>query len=232
MQLSRESNERLWDAVIKEALIESMNRELEETEQNMEAHNFSAPFEKEMNRLIKSIGRKEKFQEARKVLCKLTVTAAAVLGIMFGGLLTQQEVYAAVGNVFRSIFSTHDKYTYQGFDEDIVFDNTKRLGYIPDGYEIRSIFFGGNAMLMTYESIDDKTISFEYAVADGTSISVDNERHIYKEIVNDGQTYYFYEPIEENDSAILIWYDSGYVYNIDGDISEDEFIKIARNITG
>ena len=36
MPLSKGANERLWDAVIKEALIESMNRELDETEQNIE----------------------------------------------------------------------------------------------------------------------------------------------------------------------------------------------------
>lgn len=112
MPLSRGANERLWDAVIKEALIESMNRELDETEQNIEPHNFSSQFEHKMNRLIKSIGRKEKAQTVGKVIGKFAVTAATVMGILFGGFLTQQEVYAAVGNVIRSIFSTHDKYTY------------------------------------------------------------------------------------------------------------------------
>lgn len=130
MPLSKGANERLWDAVIKEALIESMNRELDETEQNIEPHNFSSQFEHNMNKLIKNIGRKEKAQAAGKTIVKFAVTAATVMGIMFGGFLTQQEVYAAVGNVIRSIFSTHDKYTYQDNSEDIVFDDTIRLGYV------------------------------------------------------------------------------------------------------
>lgn len=158
MPLSKGANERLWDAVIKEALIESMNRELEELEQNTEPHKFSLRFEHNMNKLIKRIGRKEKAQAAGKVIGKFAVTAAALMGIMFGGFLTQPEVYAAVSNVIRSTFSTHDKYTYQDNSEDIVFDDTFRLGYVPDGYELRSVYYMGNANFLTYESEDGKNI--------------------------------------------------------------------------
>ena len=230
MSLSRGANERLWDAVIKEALIESMNRELDESEQNMEPHNFSSQFEHNMNKLIKNIGRKEKAQAAGKVIGKFAVTAATIMGIMFCGLLTQQEVYAAVGNVIRNIFSTHDKYTYQGSSEDMTFDDTIRLGYVPYGYELRTALYSHSNVLLTYESVDENSIDFEYGLADTTSVSVDNERHILKEINKKEQTYYYYEPIEADDFSTLIWYNNGYVYSIDAQFSEDEIIKIAENI--
>lgn len=230
MPLSRGANERLWDAVIKEALIESMNRELDEMEQNIEPHKFSSQFEHNMNKLIKNIGRKEKAQTVGKVIGKFAVTAATVMGIMFGGFLTQQEVYAAVGNVIRSIFSTHDKYTYQENSEDIVFDDTIRLGYVPNGYELRTALYSHSNVLLTYESVDENSIDFEYGLADTTSVSVDNERHILKEINKKEQTYYYYEPIEADDFSTLIWYNNGYVYSIDAQFSEDEIIKIAENI--
>lgn len=230
MPLSRGANERLWDAVIKEALIESMNRELDESEQNIEPHNFSSKFEHNINKLIKNIGRKEKAQAAGKVIGKFAVTAATVMGILFGGLLTQQEVYAAVGNVIRNIFSTHDKYTYQGSSEDMTFDDTIRLGYVPNGYELRTALYSHSNVLLTYESVDENSIDFEYGLADTTSVSVDNERHILKEINKKEQTYYYYEPIEADDFSTLIWYNNGYVYSIDAQFSEDEIIKIAENI--
>lgn len=229
MPLSREANERLWDAVIKEALIESMNRELDETEQNIEPHNFSSQFEHNMNKLIKNIGRKEKAQAAGKVIGKFAVTAATVMGIMFGGFLTQQEVYAAVGNVIRSIFSTHDKYTYQDNSEDIVFDDTIRLGYVPDGYELRSVYYMGNANLLTYESEDEKSLYFNYSLAEDSSITVDNESHSYKEIIEYNEMFYFYKS-EQDDFNTIIWFDGKYAYSIDAQISEDEIIKIAENI--
>lgn len=229
MPLSRGANERLWDAVIKEALIESMNRELDETEQNIEPHKFSSQFEHNMNRLIKSLGRKEKAQTVGKVIGKFAVTAATVMGIMFGGFLTQQEVYAAVGNVIRSIFSTHDKYTYQENSEDIVFDDTIRLGYVPEGYELRSVYYMGNGNLLTYESKDGHNLYFDYSFAENSSITIDNETHSYKEIFKNNKRYYFYKS-EVDDLNTLIWFDEKYAYSIDAQISEDEIIKIAENI--
>ena len=114
MPLSRGANERLWDAVIKEALIESMNRELDETEQNIEPHNFSSQFEHNMNKLIKNIGRKEKAQAAGKVIGKFAVTAATIMGIMFCGLLTHSRKFMQLLVMlfeiyFRHMTNTHTK---------------------------------------------------------------------------------------------------------------------------
>lgn len=229
MPLGKEANERLWDAVIKEALIESMGRELKELEQNIEPHDFSPQFEKKIYKLTKSIGRKENIQAVGKVFCKFAVTAAAVMGLAFGGFLTQPEVYAAVGNVMRGIFSTHDSYSYQGNNEDVVFDDTKRFGYIPDGYELRSVFYMGNAMLLTYESDNGNNIYFNYSLAQGSSITVDNEGHTYKEINKNDKTYYFYNSTE-NGFNTMIWFDNTYAYSIDAQISEEEIITIAENI--
>ena len=60
MPLSKGANERIWDAVIKESLIESMKSELDEAEQNAEPHSFSPQFEHNMKKLSRSIGIKEK----------------------------------------------------------------------------------------------------------------------------------------------------------------------------
>ena len=84
--------------------------------------------------------------------------------------------------------------------------------------------------MLTYESVDENSIDFEYGLADTTSVSVDNERHILKEINKKEQTYYYYKPIEADDFSTLIWYNNGYVYSIDAQFSEDEIIKIAENI--
>lgn len=232
MPLSKGANERLWDAVIKEALIESMRLELDEAEQNAEPHSFSPQFEHNMKKLSRSIGIKEKSRAAVKVICKFAVTAAAVMGISFGGLLTQHEVYAAVSNVVRDVFSTHDKYTYQGSfnSNDMDFDYSIEPGYIPEGYELRSVLYPGGAKLMAYESRDEKTIDFEYGFVDGTAISIDNERHTLKEIDKNGQTYYYYEAKEEDDLNVLIWYSGEYVYDINAQLPKEEIVKIAESI--
>ncbi|MGN0552182.1 MAG: DUF4367 domain-containing protein [Oscillospiraceae bacterium] len=72
-------------------------------------------------------------------------------------------------------------------------------------------------------------ICFNYSLAEGSSITVDNESHRYKEIIEYNIIYYFYKS-EQDDFNTLIWFDEKYAYSIDAQIPEDEIIKIAENI--
>lgn len=111
----------------------------------------------------------------------------------------------------------------------MTFDNTIRLGYVPNGYELRSVYYMGNANLLTYESEEGINLYFNYSLADGSSIAVDNESRSYKETIENNKIYYFYKS-EEDDFNTLIWFDRKYAYSIDAQISEDEIVKIAENI--
>ena len=157
------------------------------------------------------------------------VIAASIMGILFSGLLTQPEVYAAVGNVIRNIFETHDSYTYQGSSSEISFNKNIKLGFIPDGYELRSAFYSDCNVSLTYENADEMCIYFDYGSAENSMLSIDNERHNYTELNYDGTTYYFYEAAEE-DFSTLIWYDDGYYYSIDAQLDKDTLIRTAQNI--
>lgn len=229
MRLSERANERLWDSLLKEVLIEDCKNELAELQTSAEPHSFSSDFEKKMRKISHSVGRKELAIGIAVFMRKTAVTLAVILGVLFG-LMTQPTVYAAVENVVRSVFSTHDKYTFQGKPAKGTFDENKRLGYVPEGYELRSIIYGKSIAFLTYENADEETIDFNYSFADSSSISVDNERHDYKKINCNGQTYYVYVAIEENDQSAIIWYNGNYVYSIDSQLPEVELVKIAENV--
>ena len=64
----------------------------------------------------------------------------------------------------------------------MTFDDTIRLGYVPEGYELRSVYYMGNGNLLTYESKDGHNLYFDYSFAENSSITIDNETHSYKEI--------------------------------------------------
>lgn len=51
----------------------------------------------------------------------------------------------------------------------------------------------GNANLLTYESEDEKSLYFNYSLAEDSSITVDNESHSYKETIKNNKIYYFYK---------------------------------------
>ena len=158
MRLSEKANERLWDALITEALIQDCNNELAELRKNTEPCVFSERFEKNIAKIERQIFGRKSFIEVATIFRNIAAAIMIVIGLSFVVLLTQPEVYAAVENVIRSIFSDHDKYTYQGDTGELTFNNNIRLGYIPDGYELRMVFYAKKDVFVTYESYDGENI--------------------------------------------------------------------------
>lgn len=230
MKLSERANEHLWDSLLTEILIEDCKNELAELENSKESHTFSLNFEKKIQKIRHSVGRKESAIRIAIFMRKAAVTAVTIAGLLFFVFLTQPQVYAAVEDVVRSIFETHDKYTYHGETAEGTFDENKRLGYVPDGFELRSIVYGKSIAALTYENTDEETIDFNYGFADKSSISMDNERHDYERLEHNGQIYYLYVAIEENDQSVIIWYCGDYVYSISSQLPQTELIKIAESV--
>lgn len=232
MSLSNRANNHLWDTFLTEALIEDCNNELKELEAQTEICDFSSDFENRLKKISRSIGRKENIHHVKNVIWKTAISVAAVFGMIFGGLLTQPTVYAAVQDIFVNVFNTHDKYE---FSEDNAvnienFDINKMPLYLPEGYELRNISFGIGVTDLTYRNDGQQAIYFTYSPADGSSISVDNERHAREIIRVNNQDYYFYRALEENDDSMMIWTCGGYTYAIIAQISDKEFIKIAESV--
>ena len=231
--INQRTNNKIFDLLIADALADVWDMEFAKYDDNdtAEEYQFSDEFERNIRKIRNSIGRKERMKNAGRFSLKFFVTIATIMGIAFGGLLTQPTVFASVQNVFRTVFLDRDKYTYQGETEGITFNNNIRLGYIPDGYEIRMVFYSTYDMYLTYESINGETMQFDYGLAENSLKTIDNERHKYYELEYDDVTYYFYEAIDpEADSNILLWYLDGYVFSIDAQLSKDEIIKVAENI--
>lgn len=227
MERRKAANDEIFDILLKSALISRYENEASAAMLSTEEHIYPADFHRRLRRIRNSAGRKERISAAGRIVSRFAVTAAAAMGILFGGLLTQPEVSAAVGNVFRSIFPTHDSYSFST-GSDVEFNKNIRLGYVPEGYELRSVYYMGNSALLSYE-FNDSYIYFNYSLADGSSITVDNEKLNFAEITGKHTTYYYYSS-SDNDYSTVIWFDKGYAYCIDAQISQDEFVKIAESI--
>ena len=227
MERRKAANNEIFDILLKSALITRYENEVSAAMLSADKHTYPAEFHRRLRQIKNTAGRKERISAAGRVFSRLAVTAAAAMGILFGCLLTRPEVSAAVGNVFGSIFSTHDSYSFTaGSDTD--FNQNIRLGYVPEGYELREAHYMGNSVFLSYES-DSGYIYFNYSLADGSSITIDNEKHDYTEITNNHITYYYYCS-DDSDYSTLIWFDGIYAYSIDAQINQAEFIKIAENI--
>lgn len=230
MKLSKRANERIWNALLVEALMEHCERELAGLD-SAERHNYTQKFEKNIGRLRHSVGFKEKTADAGKAVWNAVLTLAVIVSVSFFILLTQPEVYAAVENVVKQTFSGRDKLTFQGAEQE-QFDDSKRLGYVPEGYFLTNIRYSFEGAVLSYLDENEYEITFEYALADSFSIYIDNDLHEGKEAVINGQVYYAYFP-KDSDSygySSVIWYADGYGYCLTAQLSYDELIKIAESV--
>ncbi len=232
MPLSKGAKDAIFDIILKDALIESSNKEIDEINSQTEKHDFSKNFEKTIKHIKSSVGRKDIIMTTSKGAAKVLVTAAAVMGILFSGLLTVPSVNAAVMNVIRTVFNTHDEYKFNGNEiSSDEFDRNKQFGYIPDGYELRSAYYFVSYVNLVYENMSEETeIRFNYKLAPSTIQNYDNENNEYTIITINGQEYYFYETNNIDVPSQLMWYKEGYSYGIISQLSFDELVKIAENI--
>ncbi len=232
MLLSKRANDRIWDALLKEALIDSCNKELREIESEMENEkdiiDCSEKFEKKIKTLANSIGRKNALKTAAAVFRKTAAAAAVIIAAAFGVCLTQPDVYAAVGGAVKKIFYSHDNFFNADVNEE--FDKNKQVGYIPDGYELRHIFYSDTNVSMSFEADDRTEFIVDYGFADNFSISADNKRYKCVELQNNNVDYYLYWADNSDENNVLVWYKDNYYYAIYAQISLYEFIKIAESI--
>lgn len=232
--MKNELKEKIFDLVLKEALKESLDMELQEIDEMVAKappHEFSPQFEKRMKKLINSIGRKDRIKKAKRIIVRTAVSIAAAFGIIFGVFLTQPEVSAAVQNVIRTVFDRYDKYDYIG-DELTVenFDNNIRLGYVPDGFYLSSGFYSHISVSLTYKNENKNEIMFDYGIADSASSAYDNEHNSYSDFTINGIEYHYYESNDSDFYDTLIWYKDGYVFSLFAHLSREELVKIAENV--
>ncbi len=231
--MNSETNEKIFDLVLADALMDSLDIELQEIDENHEYEDYkpSDEFDRKIKKIRNSIGRKDRIKKCTQICAKAVITAAAVMGVFFGGLLTQPAVYAAVQNVIRTTFDKYDKYEFTG-DELTVdeFNNNIRLGYVPDGYDLSEGFYSPAFVSLTYLDIDKNKIMFDYSIASATSINYDNEHNSYGNFIINGIEYHYYESNDKDFYDILVWYKDGYAFSILAHLSKDELVKIAENI--
>lgn len=231
--MNMEYRNKLFDFVMTEALKEYMEIELKEVDEIVAKeppHEFSPEFEKKMRKLINSVGRKDRIKQFKHVTVKAAVSVAVMVSLIFGGLLTQPEVFAAVQNVFRSVFDKYDKYEY--VDDELTvenFDNSFRLGYVPNGYSLSDGKYSPISVTLIYSN-ENSNIEFQYRIADGLVSNYDNEHNSYVSFYSNGIEYHYYESNDSDFYDTLLWYADGYVFSIFAHLPKDELVKIAENL--
>jgi len=223
---------KIFNAILAEVLEDCLDDELKKYDEIKfdRTHEFSPQYKKKRRKIINSVGRKNRIKKYKHIAVRSVISVAAAFGLVFGVLLTQPEVYAAVQNVIRNVFDKYDKYEYVSEELTVEnFDDSFRLGYVPDGYLLSNGFYSPAYVRLTYTN-ENNEILFTYGIADSLSASYDNEHNSFETFSADGIEYYYYKSNDEDFYSTLLWYENGYAFSLDAQLSKDELVKIAENI--
>lgn len=102
------------------------------------------------------------------------------------------------------------------------------LGYVPEGYELKSSFITPKNGRIEY-SLNNQEMIFEY-FSQNHDIYSNNDYSNYISIIQNGQEYFYYIDSDNHMTCSIIWNDDGYSYNLYANLPIDELITIAESI--
>lgn len=229
MTLSDSAKERIFDIIIEDMLKESCKQEIDEFRKDEREHSFPADFDRKVRKIRNSIGRDKAVKTAVKIVTRTVITAASIMGVIFGGLLTQPNVSASVKDTIGDIFDGNDEFSFSNYagkaEENGVITG---LGYVPEGYELKSSFITPKNGRIEY-SLNNQEMIFEYFSQNHDMYS-NNDYSNYISVISNGQEYFYYSDTDYLDTCTLVWNCNGFSYNLYANQSVEELIKIAENI--
>lgn len=224
----------VFEALFRQAVIDDYNDELNSIpprEKLMETISFSKEFERKMKKLFSRDERREFLKSVLNYSTRVAAIFAVTITILFGLLLLNKEVRAAVKN---TVIEWYDKFTSIIFhNEDSTTDENKewKPGYLPSGYNDGSVETLGRIINIEFVNDQGDTIRFSYRPGSGfTNISVDDENHIMENDTINGYTAYILRATDSSFENGITWSMNGYIFSIWSRLPVDELKMIAQSI--
>ena len=175
-------------------------------------------------------------------LRRVAIILLVTITVAFGALMTNTDVRAAISKAIIKWTEKSISFRFDGDDEPVSDSsdsshsseaniNSIKINYIPEGMYLKDSFDGDNTRENTYLSFsnEDTYLMINIHHNSNYGISVDNERHNYKEIIiNSKKAYSLYDTA--SNSGTIIINDNDFTVTITGNLKENELMKIAKNI--
>lgn len=226
-------NDIVFEALFRQAVIDEFNEELDLIPSNEELsalYPFTPEFESRMTKLIIKDRRKSTFKKIVLYSKRIALIFIITLGLLFGTLLFNSEVRAAVGGIIIEWYEKFTSFTFR--EEGIVIEKKDwELGYLPQNYKLVKEETLGRITYIEFRNNFDEKIRFSYRPEDSnTSISIDNENHtIERTQILGNEAFSAISEDEQFDNG-LIWNMKSNTFDLWGKISVNELIKIAESI--
>jgi hypothetical protein len=227
------ANDRVFEALLRQAVIDNFYEELSSVppdEELAKTYTFSAAHILRMERLLARAKRKETLQAGLLWSRRVAAAVAIATAIIFGSLMLNQEVRAAVSGTIIEWFDRFTRFTSNAPPADTSATATaNEPSYIPDGFweELRDELETMTTILYTNE--DEVYILFGTVRASG-SLSVINEWRAYEINRIDGIDYHVFTAISANAENSVIWEAGGIRYNLTSTIPIEDLLDMAFSV--
>lgn len=224
-----QSQEDLFESMLKAAVMENSLEELEEYPPDSELDQIQIPerLDKHMHKIIRKHTFREKTKHILHFVRKGVSTAMIILGASFAALLFSQDIRAACMDVIVRIYERYIEFDASGSEVSGSVQVLK-FDYVPDGYTLSS----QNTSLIEKQYIFKNDVENEIRISYSQKpdiLQADNENYIIEDVLinnTPGTLFISQNPTLNN---LLIWYNDGY-YKINSTLNFEEMKKIAENI--
>lgn len=198
-------------------------------EELKESVSFSPEFENKMKKLIK-----KQNKPYYQLINTVGKRAAVIILAIFIAFNTVTFSVEALREPFIDfVVETFEKFSKITFAEKAP-DEQKEFvpikpGYISEGFDIEStekIF--DTIYNISYKNSKGEVISYSQTLKSDNPIQFDAEGLEYSKVEINGYSGVYWK---KHETYAIVFYTNNYVYTINGNISEDELLKIARSVT-
>ena len=221
-------NDSVFDALFRQAVIESVEREVQALPAEDEITDIvlSERHERRMEKLFSVSLRKSRIAAVVKFSRKAAVVFLIVTTLLFGALMTSQDVRATVVRTVVEWFEQFTLFTSEQVDEPAAF---MVPSYFPDGFvEIDRTETEHSKSLLLVNDCGD--MIFFYAQSVAGVLAVDHEQREYELMTANGFNFHIFEAWEYGYFNTIVWEYSGIRYTINTPIPLETALKIVLSV--
>lgn len=229
---TKKIKEAQFEALLRLAVIECFEKEMAKIppqDELKKMYTFSERHERRMKKLFGHVRRVDIWKSIRRHSYRVAAIFALILTLLFGALMTNDNVRAAVKETIVEWFSTFTRFGFTGGANGEP-SSEWSLGYLPDSFVESESHERGAGKTEVYANENGEVLIFLYMPSAGSSIAVDNERTNYSISNIDGIDYYLFIPLENELFSNIIWERDGIAFSLEAAIDKDELIKIAVSV--
>lgn len=189
-----------------------------------EGYEFSAKFERKMNRLIQS--QEKPFYSVFNTKKKRIVLGAALIAIL---MTSACSVPAIREPIINFVIEVYEDFTTLVFPNNLnekagTFEKAKIV--IPEGYTSKELLTE-TSYFLELKNNEKNVITFEQILLSNSQVSIDTENTTYEKIIVNGLDGIYYKNKGMN---VIVWSNDSYNYIISGNIETKKLFEIAESV--